>query len=217
MNNASKVFTLASRWRIRGVKHSIPALICSWRYTHIYSRTSVSMHAKIRLTDWPLQKVWILIGTNFPSQLSYIYHMHIYITCKTHIMLIAHPSHSDKKKKSRNLIFPVDTKLDLGDLFLIKTKLFNARSKWEDIGLSLKIYPEKLKCIKSSNREDHDICLHEMLAHRLQANITPSLTWRVLCECLRCPTVERNDVAVEIEDWILRGIYLFYHADTIVP
>ncbi len=83
----------------------------------------------------------------------------------------------------------------------IKLSLFKARSKWEDIGLSLNIDPETLTCIKSNNRECHDVCLQNMVTHRLQA-VTPSLTWRMLCECLRCPTVARNDVAVEIEDKI---------------
>ncbi len=95
---------------------------------------------------------------------------------------------------------PSDAELNCDDLSDIKSNLYNARSKWEDIGLSLNIDLETLTCVKSLNRERHDDCLQEMLAHRLQA--TPSLTWRMLCECLRCPTVARNNVAVEIEDWI---------------
>ena len=45
-----------------------------------------------------------------------------------------------------------------------------------------------------------------MVTHRLQA-VTPGLTWRMLCESLRCPTVARNDVAEDIEDKI-KGIII---------
>ncbi len=107
-----------------------------------------------------------------------------------------------KSVEEINVFTPlIDAKLKLDDLLDIKINLLKARSKWEDIGLSLNIDPETLKCIKSLHRERHDVCLQQVLTHRLQA-ITPSLTWRVLCECLRCPTVARNDVAVEVEDWI---------------
>ncbi len=97
-------------------------------------------------------------------------------------------------------------------MFDIKLSLFKARSKWEDIGLSLNIDIDTLDSIKSSNREFPGVCLQNMVTHRLQA-VTPSLTWRVLCECLRCPTVARNDVAVEIEDKIKgQGICVTYLA-----
>ncbi len=87
----------------------------------------------------------------------------------------------------------------------IKSNLFRARSKWENIGLELKIDAETLKCIKSHNKECHDACLHDMLMHRLEA--VGSLTWSLLCKCLRSPLVERNDVASEIEKKFAIGDY----------
>ena len=94
----------------------------------------------------------------------------------------------------------IDAKLKLEDLLIIKTKLFNARTQWEDIGLMLKIDSETLKSIKLENRENHEACLQKMLTKRLEA--FGPLSWSEVCVCLRSPTVSRIDVAVEIEDWI---------------
>lgn len=70
--------------------------------------------------------------------------------------------------------------------------------------MKLKLDAETLKCIKLRNRERHDICLHDMLLHRLQS--IGSLTWHELCDCLKSPIVDRIDVASEIEK-LFQGDY----------
>ena len=92
----------------------------------------------------------------------------------------------------------LDNNLTIDDLSALNEKLFQARTKWFEIGLSLNVDNETLKSINIRNHENPDKCLIEMLTHRVQA-IAP-LTWRTVCVCLRSPTVGRNDVAKGIEE-----------------
>ncbi len=96
-----------------------------------------------------------------------------------------------------------DTELGLDSLIDIKEQLHPVRTKWEDIGLKLKVDVESIKCIKQVCNEEHDRCLQYVISQRLHASL---LTWRELCDCLRSPTVARYDVAVKIEDWV-KGRY----------
>ena len=59
-----------------------------------------------------------------------------------------------------------------------------------------------LSSIDSRHHRDVQSCLREMLIRRLQWG--SPLSWRVLCDCLRSPTVGRDDVAAEIEQGIGR-------------
>ncbi len=97
-----------------------------------------------------------------------------------------------------------DTELGLDSLIDIKEQLYPARTKWEDIGLKFKVDIETIQSIKQVCNEEHDRCLQNVITKRLQA-IGP-LTWRELCNCLRSPIVDRNDVAVKIEHWV-KGRY----------
>ena len=54
-----------------------------------------------------------------------------------------------------------------------------------------------LKGINKDCRGIVNDCLREMIAKRLQSD--DALTWRDLCECLRNRTVNRSDVAQNIE------------------
>ena len=83
---------------------------------------------------------------------------------------------------------------DLGEVY---TKFFGARDKWFNIGLALGIKFSTLKSIKTREQHDNDECLREMLAHRIQSG--GPLTWADLSGCLRHPTVERNDLANDID------------------
>ena len=96
-----------------------------------------------------------------------------------------------------------DTKLTQEDTSTIYDKLFNARTKWFNIGLTLKVDNETLQSIRIRHREDPDKCLLEMIAYTLKAC---SLTWRDLCDCLRSPTVAHNELAEEIES-DLKGVF----------
>ena len=82
---------------------------------------------------------------------------------------------------------------ELGDVY---TKLYDARNKWFNIGLALKISYSTLESIESEKPDNSDR-LRKMLAHRIQSG--GPLTWTDMCSCLRHPTVERNDLANEVD------------------
>ena len=96
------------------------------------------------------------------------------------------------------------------DLPTVYDNLYDARTKWREIGMQLKLDKDTLQCIESETEsQDHNSkCLRKMLTHHLEAVECP-LTWELLCDCLRSPTVSRNDVAEKIEQW-LKGECLLY-------
>ena len=83
---------------------------------------------------------------------------------------------------------------DLGDVY---TKFYDARDKWFEIGLALKLSFTALKSIEREQLNNQSKCLREMLAHRIQSG--GPLTLADLCSCLRHPTVERNDLANKLD------------------
>ena len=90
-------------------------------------------------------------------------------------------------------------------------RLHNARTKWEEIGLKLSVPPETLESINLRHKDYHDKCLREMLTWYLEHD--GPLTWRDLCDCLRSPSVGRNDVAKVIERWMsvfTSGVYYIF-------
>ena len=86
--------------------------------------------------------------------------------------------------------------LTLGDLNFVYKNLIKAAGDWLDLGLDLGLDPGTLKDIKDEYRRNKD-CLREMIAARLK---TGPLTYSEICQSLRSPTVERNDVAETIEE-----------------
>ncbi len=78
-------------------------------------------------------------------------------------------------------------------------KVRNAGPNWFNLGLALRLSYSNLTNFREMYR-DNDVCLREVLARRLQSGGT--LTWGDICTALRCSTVERNDVAIEIEQFI---------------
>ncbi len=107
--------------------------------------------------------------------------------------------------------FPIlltDEVLTLSHLKDACSKLFKARTKWFNIGLTLKVDHDTLTAIQKES-SDHGDCLREMLAHCIKATDN-SLTWGDLCRSLRHVTIGRSDVADEIEGFVVSGIYLNY-------
>ena len=90
-----------------------------------------------------------------------------------------------------------DEALSMDDLSDVYTKFYGTRDKWFEIGLALNIGFTTLKSIEREQLKNQSECLREMLAHRIQSG--GPLTWADLCSCLRHPTVERNDLANEID------------------
>ena len=75
-------------------------------------------------------------------------------------------------------------------------KLIKAAEDWFNLGLSLGMRHHTLRNIIDKHG-DNQTCLREMLASHLK---TSSLTYSKICQSLRAPTVERNDVAKAVEE-----------------
>ena len=90
-------------------------------------------------------------------------------------------------------------------------KARSAGPDWFNLGLVLRLSYGKLTNFRDTYR-DNDVCLREVLAHRLQSGGT--LTWGDMCTALRHSTVERNDVAEAIEEskWLhfIHCMYILY-------
>ena len=80
---------------------------------------------------------------------------------------------------------------------MVFERLINASTNWFNLGGALGLDVNTLSAIDRKYRGDVDDCLREMIAKRIQSG--GPLTWIGLCDCLRSPTVKRNDVASEIE------------------
>ena len=76
-------------------------------------------------------------------------------------------------------------------------RLVGVSVQWRELGGALGLDQDTLSAIDTNHRGNVQVCLREMLTKRLQSG--GPLSWRVLCDCLRSPTVRRNDVAAEIE------------------
>ena len=74
-------------------------------------------------------------------------------------------------------------------------KVIGVAKDWFNLGLALELGYDTLDSIKDEYHRNKD-CLREMIAARLK---TGRLTYSELCQSLRAPTVERNDVADAIE------------------
>ena len=89
------------------------------------------------------------------------------------------------------------TDITLSDRQEVYERLVGVRVKWYELGGALGLDQDTLSAIDSKHRGNVQVCLREMLIKRLQSG--GPLSWRVLCDCLRSPTVKRLDVAEEIE------------------
>ena len=74
--------------------------------------------------------------------------------------------------------------------------IISASVQWRELGGALGLDQDTLSAIDTNHRGIVKVCLREMLTKRLQS-VGP-LSWRVLCDCLRSPTVRRDDVAATI-------------------
>ncbi len=85
--------------------------------------------------------------------------------------------------------------LTLNDLSSVYGKLIKAAGKWFNLGLVLGMSFDILDNIRDKHGDNQN-CLREMLAVRLK---TANFTYTEVCQSLRAPTVDRNDVAEAIE------------------
>ena len=96
-----------------------------------------------------------------------------------------------------------------GDILSICEKLETVSQDWFTLGLAFGVKALKLKSIENQYRHNKRR-LMEMVGERLEVNNPDHpMTWPYICECLRSPTVKRNDVAEEIEGKVPIIIILF--------
>jgi len=83
------------------------------------------------------------------------------------------------------------------DLSTVREEIHDARIKWYDIGIELKVDVPTLKTIQSMYSNSQD-CLREVITEWLKA-VDPKPTWRSLVDALRKPVVEESKLAQAIE------------------
>ena len=85
--------------------------------------------------------------------------------------------------------------LTISDLPQVFRAVFDARTKWYDIGLELKIDVGSLDAIEEDNPRDVQDCLRALLKkwlRRAQPNYKP--TWGALMEALESPLVDEGQL-----------------------
>ncbi len=122
-----------------------------------------------------------------------------FYTCsKTYVWCIAeeHPSTAKRPSSNPSVLTGVD-------ILIICESLKNASKDWLNLGLALGIMYTDLKNIEDQY-SDNNRRLIEMVGKRLEVTDPEyPMTWPYICECLRSPTVQRNDVAEKIDQrWI---------------
>ena len=80
------------------------------------------------------------------------------------------------------------------DFKQVQNALWNARTKWMDIGIELNVDFEDLEVIKKNHPNDTDECFRSMVMKLLE-KIDPPPTWRVLVDALQSPAVSRAELA----------------------
>lgn len=76
-------------------------------------------------------------------------------------------------------------RLKIGDLYKVKNELWNARTKWKDLGLELMISPDTLEATAIKYHGDPGNCLREMLADWLRGSGEPPRTWSSIVSALK--------------------------------
>ena len=92
--------------------------------------------------------------------------------------------------------------LTINDLKDIIFEIFDARCKWENIGLQLEIKKSDLEAIDKECRGETQKCLTEMLTRWLRQGSSPT-TWSTLISILKHKTVGFQNLAEEIESKML--------------
>ena len=84
--------------------------------------------------------------------------------------------------------------LDIKDLRAVQLAVWDARSKWYDLGVGLSLSPDTLDAIEENKRGVCDPCFREMLKVWLRRP-EPRPTWRELAATLRLPMVGYGHLA----------------------
>lgn len=77
--------------------------------------------------------------------------------------------------------------------------MWDARTKWKDLGEALGMDATKLDAIAIKQRDDPGNCLRDMLSDWLRGSKGPARVWSTITAALRAATVDLGTVAEEIE------------------
>ena len=89
--------------------------------------------------------------------------------------------------------------LSLNDLWRVQNSVWEARTKWYNLGLGLGITADSLDAIELVNVKTPDRCFRAMLTQWLRQD-SPKPTWRALIEALRSPSVDESVLAQDIAE-----------------
>ena len=98
--------------------------------------------------------------------------------------------------KGRYCSFPFSDNMDL-DLRTVRNEIHDARTKWYDIGIELKVDVSTLKNIESTYTDSKD-CLREVLTGWLKA-VDPKPTWKALVDALNTRVVDEHKLAADLD------------------
>lgn len=88
----------------------------------------------------------------------------------------------------------------LKDLALVQETLWEARTKWYDIGLGLKIMPTELEAIDKECGRDIELCFRKMLYNWLsRSSARQKCTWRAIINVLKTKVIHLESLANQIE------------------
>lgn len=87
--------------------------------------------------------------------------------------------------------------LGISNLKDVSAVVWEARSKWYNIGVNLSISPDTLDTIQSDNHHVSENCFMAVLKVWLR-RVQPRPTWDELAEALRSPTVGYGHLADEM-------------------
>ncbi len=119
---------------------------------------------------------------------------------------------SAQGNKGKNANQPIV--LTTADTQQICENLKSASKDWFELGMAFGMESSDLKDIEDEYRHNKRR-LMEMVSKRLEVTDQEHpMTWPYICECLRSPNVERNDVAEKIERSYVRTATAVAHSAT---
>ena len=92
----------------------------------------------------------------------------------------------------------VSRKLSPSSLAIVREALYDVRSKWEDIGIELRLDKSSLEAIKKEKLNNVGECLTEMISTYLKrVDLEPS--WSAIVQALKAKAISETRLAEEIE------------------
>ncbi len=124
--------------------------------------------------------------------------------CNMYLHVCVGSSQEERASRNQTEVEQRSSVLTGDDILTICEKLRSASKDWFNLGLALGLKLFELENIQ--DRSTYNVCRLTMIVAKRLEITDPPMTWPYICECLRKPTVERNDVAEEIEDKYVRQL-----------